>query len=67
VSAETVTKPAKLLPCPFCGGTNIDAEHTICEHEGKDGFQAGCHTCNATGPTAPDAWMAAYRWNERRR
>jgi hypothetical protein len=60
-----MTEAVKCLPCPFCGCAEVDPEGTACEVNGSDGFQATCDDCRATGPEAPDAWMAAYRWNSR--
>ncbi len=43
----------ELLPCPFCGGTNID-ESFARGFEGGDVSKpfiaAGCYDCDATGP-----------------
>lgn len=45
----------ELLPCPFCGGTNIDPA----EWSGNDGkFGPGCGDCGALAESAED-------WNRR--
>ena len=51
----------ELLPCPFCGGTDI-------REEIHEGYIVGvCHTCGAKGPDARATfalvWQAA--WNRR--
>jgi len=38
-----------LLPCPFCGGTDIDASFSLA---GNGDINAGCMTCGASGPDA---------------
>lgn len=49
----------ELLPCPFCGGTNL------CEL-GYDGLVfIGCHTCATCGPSGEDEEQAAELWNRR--
>lgn len=55
----------KLLPCPFCKSKDLDPEGCVVEYAGQDGLAVVCGGCDANGPAAADAWMAAYRWNQR--
>ena len=58
----------KPLPCPFCGGEEIEADAVgaaQCE------FVAYCIKCQASGPAPPammawDAEEAIGMWNERK-
>lgn len=44
----------RLLPCPFCGSTNISAGECLSEKENGDLYtQSGCLDCGAFGPEAP--------------
>lgn len=54
----------KLLPCPFCGGIDIDASFSL---NGEGDINAGCMTCGACGPDAnsKDLKVAASEWNKR--
>ena len=58
-------KMPKMKPCPFCGGKKIDPEGCVTEYDDKDGLQATCGGCHATGPAMPDAMSAAVAWNAR--
>src|SRR5689334_13713417 len=51
-----------LLPCPFCGSTEVSVSHTV------QGFcWVVCETaaCGAIGPTQPTPAQAASAWNTR--
>ena len=50
----------KLLPCPFCNGTNVGVWD-----EGFGVYQAGCEDCDIPGPPADSKIEAAERWNNR--
>jgi Lar family restriction alleviation protein len=51
-----------LLPCPFCGSTDVAVSHTI-----QGSCWAVCETesCGAIGPTKPTPAEAASAWNTR--
>lgn len=51
-----------LLPCPFCGGTEVAVSHTI-----QGSCWAVCETaaCGAIGPTKLTPAEAASAWNTR--
>lgn len=48
-----------LLPCPFCGGTNLRAMLRHYQHE------IDCVDCNISGPSASKKELAAEKWNTR--
>ena len=54
----------ELLPCPFCGGTDIDASYSLA---GNGDINAGCMTCGASGPDAKtqEPGESAKAWNRR--
>jgi len=39
-----------LLPCPFCGSTDISEGEALSERKGKRYKQTGCADCGAMGP-----------------
>ena len=66
--SDTKKPELPLLPCPFCGGTDIDLDaNVVCGDDGEYPV-AGCRTCDCTGPKGSvpdDLWYAAYAWNQR--
>jgi Lar family restriction alleviation protein len=54
----------ELLPCPFCGGTDIDTHFSL---DGAGNVTTGCMTCGASGPetATPDESKGAEAWNRR--
>jgi hypothetical protein len=61
---------AKLNPCPFCGGTNIQSDCFSAAFgvpaEPQDCFDY-CKDCDAQGPAATDIAGAHDLWNSRGR
>lgn len=64
----------ELLPCPFCGGINIDASFSRGYKNGeydKNMIAAGCMDCGSVGPTVvlrssgPGYKESAEAWNRR--
>jgi Lar family restriction alleviation protein len=51
-----------LLPCPFCGGTEVAVSHTI---QGSCWVVCETAACSAIGPTKPTPAEAASAWNTR--
>ena len=51
-----------LLPCPFCGGTEVSLSHTV---QGSCWVACDTETCGAIGPTKPTPAKAASAWNTR--
>lgn len=51
-----------LLPCPFCGGTEVAVSHTI---QGSCWVVCETAACSAIGPTKPTLAEAASAWNTR--
>ena len=51
-----------LLPCPFCGSTEVAVSHTV-----QGACWVVCETvaCGAIGPTQPTPAEAASAWNTR--
>ena len=51
-----------LLPCPFCGSTDVSLNHTV-----QGSCWVACETaaCGAIGPTRPTPAAAASAWNTR--
>src|SRR5262249_14491581 len=51
-----------LLPCPFCGSTEVGVSHTV-----RGSCWVVCETaaCGAIGPTKPTPAEAASAWNTR--
>ena len=49
----------KLLPCPFCGGTNTDPEGWMGEH------WVSCGTCDASARMTGTLKTACEAWNRR--
>jgi len=49
----------ELLPCPFCGSTDIDFFY------GESFIFPSCHSCFAMGPNCPQELSAAEAWNRR--
>ena len=46
----------RLLPCPFCGSTNISGGEVLGENrDGTEYKQTGCLDCGALGPMATPA------------
>lgn len=52
-----------LLPCPFCGSTNIDAGRG--EGPTMYSYSAYCLDCLAEGPLADTLEEAKEKWNGR--
>lgn len=48
-----------LLPCPFCGSSELH------EEGGIETFRIGCDDCGAEGPTGVDELEATAAWNDR--
>lgn len=70
----TERKAFELLPCPFCGGTDIDPSMASGYHAGdtqRPIIAAGCSGCGAVGPTVSAPTRAAGEaksvtaWNAR--
>ena len=51
-----------LLPCPFCGGTEVSVSHTI---QGSCWVVCETAACGAVGPTKLTPAEAASAWNTR--
>ena len=51
-----------LLPCPFCGSTEVAVSHTV---QGSCWVVCETEACGATGPTQPTPAEAASAWNTR--
>ena len=51
-----------LLPCPFCGSTEVSVSHTI---QGSCWVVCETAACGAIGPTKPTPAEAASAWNTR--
>jgi Lar family restriction alleviation protein len=54
-----------LLPCPFCGGTDLQTiGHTSC-YEQTPIFAVNCEECGAEGPLHREWDKAESHWNTR--
>src|SRR5215510_2440921 len=51
-----------LLPCPFCGSTEVSVSHTV---QGPCWVVCETVACGAIGPTQPTPAEAASAWNTR--
>jgi Lar family restriction alleviation protein len=51
-----------LLPCPFCGSTEVSLSHTV---QGACWVVCETEACGAIGPTKPTPAEAASAWNTR--
>jgi Lar family restriction alleviation protein len=51
-----------LLPCPFCGSTEVSVSHTV---QGSCWVVCETAACGAIGPTKPTSAQAASAWNTR--
>jgi Lar family restriction alleviation protein len=51
-----------LLPCPFCGSTEVSVSHTV---QGSCWVVCETAACGAIGPTQPTPAEAASAWNTR--
>ena len=51
-----------LLPCPFCGSTDVSVSHTV---QGSCWVVCETEACGAIGPTKPTPAEAASAWNTR--
>src|SRR5262249_30477302 len=51
-----------LLPCPFCGNTDVAVSHTV---QGSCWVVCETAACGAIGPTKPTPAEAALAWNTR--
>ncbi|MGG6264224.1 Lar family restriction alleviation protein [Leptolyngbya sp. AN03gr2] len=54
-----------LLPCPFCGGVDLEFFESLCD---TDEFGYGvevCCVCGASGAAGATEAIAAQRWNQR--
>jgi Lar family restriction alleviation protein len=51
-----------LLPCPFCGSTEVAVSHTV---QGSCWVVCETAACGAIGPTKTTALEAAAAWNTR--
>ena len=58
---ERVTERGELLPCPFCGGTEI--MEASCQS--SIWYFCGNDNCQAVGPTAYNEAGARLLWNTR--
>lgn len=60
---------SKILPCPFCGGTDIrfDAHHGygIGIHSGETVYSMCCYDCGATFPNRYRKELLVECWNRR--
>lgn len=50
----------EILPCPFCGGTELEPVETE-----NDDYAVYCADCYATGPQASTKHAASKAWNQR--
>lgn len=60
----TMTKPANLLPCPFCGGKDMSVVEINMGNDQRQTFM-GCHTCGSSGPCTFSDEKAVAAWNAR--
>ena len=51
-----------LLPCPFCGSTEVSVSHTV---QGSCWVVCDTAACGAIGPTKPTPAETAAAWNTR--
>src|SRR5262245_32361042 len=51
-----------LLPCPFCGSSEVSLSHTV---QGSCWVVCATVACGAIGPTKPTPAEAASAWNTR--
>lgn len=51
----------ELLPCPFCGGTNLEVMHAV-DKEGAFDWKISCADCQPLHETEAEAVAA---WNRR--
>ena len=51
-----------LLPCPFCGSTEVSLSHMV---QGSCWVACETEACGAIGPTKPTPAEAASAWNTR--
>ena len=51
-----------LLPCPFCGSTEVSVSHTV---QGSCWVVCDTAACGAIGPTKPTPAEAVSAWNTR--
>ena len=58
-AAERLTARGELLPCPFCGGTEVYTKNELY------GYQAICNDCLARSPLSENRNRAIVRWNTR--
>lgn len=55
-----------MLPCPFCGGSDVDASFASTLNDNDEpGQNAGCMNCGAGGPDATSDAEAIAAWNAR--
>ena len=54
---------AELLPCPFCGSTNLRYDGYWCSE--FDGFYVSCSNCNASSTPKGTKSAAKKAWNTR--
>ncbi len=54
--------PDEILPCPFCGSTEL---HAFEHHEGEESFGFQCARCWMTGPQFASKAEAITAWNTR--
>jgi len=53
---------SRILPCPFCGKTPVDASSP---DETPDKYAVQCWNCDAEGPLAEAELRAISKWNLR--
>ena len=51
-----------LLPCPFCGSTDLDPSMAL---SSTGEVNSGCYRCGAIGPQKGNEIDAAKAWNTR--
>lgn len=65
-SEDSADATARMLPCPSCGETDVDATFATGTKGGEREerfYNAGCMVCGMTGPDSHTPRDAADRWN----
>lgn len=63
---DSADATARMLPCPSCGETDVDATFAAGVKAGEREerfYNAGCMVCGMTGPDSHTPRDAADRWN----
>lgn len=63
---DSADATARMLPCPSCGETDVDATFAAGTKGGEREerfYNAGCMVCGMTGPDSHTPRDAADRWN----